>query len=53
MPERSEHDLLLRHFASRAEAKKRDVDIDVIGRLLDLRSTYDELPATYSRGFST
>jgi hypothetical protein len=43
----SEHELLLRHFASWAEARKRDVDVELVGRLLDLRSRYDELPATY------
>ncbi|HEU0288200.1 MAG TPA: hypothetical protein VFR22_14225 [Nocardioidaceae bacterium] len=47
MSDRSEHELLMRHFAAWAEAKNRDVDLDFVGRLLDLRFAYDEEPATY------
>ena len=42
MPDRSEHDLLLRHFAVWADAKMRVVDLDVVGRLIDLRFVYDD-----------
>lgn len=39
--------LLLRHFDGWASQKQRDVDVDVLERLLDLRSTYDDIEPTY------
>lgn len=42
-----EHRLLLRHFSTWAEKKGRDVDVDLLRTLLDLRATYDSLEPTY------
>lgn len=41
------HDLLLRHFATWCAGKKREADLALLGELLRLRDSYDELEPTY------
>jgi hypothetical protein len=43
----SPHGLLIRHFADWAAAKGKQVDLELLEELLHLRSTYDDLEATY------
>lgn len=42
-----DHRLLLTHFARWVEAKKLVVDLDLVGDLLELRATYDDLEPTW------
>src|SRR5436190_18166948 len=41
------HRLLLSHFRSWLKTKARDVDVQLLESLLDLRGTYDDLDPTY------
>lgn len=43
----SEHELLLRHFSSWADKKRRTPDLRLMDELLSLRSAYDGLEPTY------
>ncbi|UMG93564.1 hypothetical protein [Nocardioides sp. TF02-7] len=43
----SDHRLILRHFEGWLEKQQREVDTALVGRLLDLRGTYDDLEPTY------
>ncbi|MDN5790767.1 MAG: hypothetical protein L0H25_07855, partial [Micrococcales bacterium] len=43
----SENELLIRHAATWAGTKKRDLDLDLLETALDLRSFHDEEPATH------
>lgn len=38
--------LILRHFASWLEQHAATIDVPLVGTLLDLRSTYDDLEPT-------
>jgi hypothetical protein len=40
------HRLLVSHFANWTQAKGREVDVQLLERLLDLRATYDDLEPT-------
>ena len=42
-----EHGLILRHFTDWATKKQRAVDAGLVGELLELRASYDELEPTY------
>ena len=42
-----EHRLILRHFSDWAVKKKRVVDAELVGELIELRASYDELEPTY------
>ena len=48
----SPHRLLLSHLQTWASAKERDVDVDLLDQLLELRAAYDELEPTYWPGGS-
>jgi hypothetical protein len=48
----SPHRLLLSHLQTWAAAKQRDVDVDLLDQLLELRAAYDELEPTYWPGGS-
>jgi hypothetical protein len=41
------HRLLLGHFSNWSKAKGRDVDVQLLESLLDLRATYDDLEPTF------
>jgi hypothetical protein len=43
----SPHRLLLSHLQTWASAKHRDVDVDLLDQLLELRAAYDKLEPTY------
>ena len=40
------HRLLLSHFSNWTQAKGREVDVQLLESLLDLRATYDDLEPT-------
>jgi hypothetical protein len=48
----SPHRLLLSHLQTWASSKHRDVDVDLLDQLLELRAAYDELEPTYWPGGS-
>src|SRR5688572_19838312 len=43
----SDHRLILRHFATWLEKQKLEVDVRLVGVLLDLRAPYDDLEPTF------